>query len=182
MLPFMIAVQEACARIGLVTGKGIAAVVKQHYSRFVLYSVVILVLLANTINIGADIGAMAASAKLLVNLPFAVLILFFAAGILILEIFTSYRMYARILKWLALVLLAYPITALMVHEPWLEILKATLVPHLDFNFGFLFIIIGSFRDNDIPIYVFLAGLSGGGRIQVERILPEKPGQGQLYRY
>jgi len=154
MLPFMIAVQEACARIGLVTGKGIAAVVKQHYSRFVLYSVVILVLLANTINIGADIGAMAASAKLLVNLPFAVLILFFAAGILILEIFTSYRMYARILKWLALVLLAYPITALMVHEPWLEILKATLVPHLDFNFGFLFIIIGVFGTTISPYMFF----------------------------
>src|SRR5580698_10487323 len=69
MLPFMTAVQEACARIGLVTGKGIAAVVKEHYSKKVLYAVVILVVVANTINIGADIGAMASAAQLLVPLP-----------------------------------------------------------------------------------------------------------------
>src|SRR5882757_5593719 len=70
MLPFMMAVQEACARVGLVTGMGISAVVKKHYSRTVLYAVVTLVVVANVINIGADIGAMAAAAQLLVPLPF----------------------------------------------------------------------------------------------------------------
>src|SRR5471030_2385470 len=87
MLPFMAAVQEACARIGLVTGKGIAAVVKDHYSKPVLYAVVSLVVIANTINIGADIGAMASAAELLVPVPFVVLTLLFTATILILEIF-----------------------------------------------------------------------------------------------
>src|SRR5476651_1033680 len=89
MLPFMTAVQEACARIGLVTGKGIAAVVKEHYSRKVLYAVVGLVVVANTINIGADIGAMAAAAELLIPVPFVVFTLLFTAIILILEIFTN---------------------------------------------------------------------------------------------
>src|SRR6202000_1582982 len=118
MLPFMTAVQEACARIGLVTGKGIAAVVKENYSRKVLYGVVGLVVVANTINIGADIGAMAAAAELLVPVPFVVLTLLFTATILILEIFSTFKVYSRILKWLALALLAYPITAFIVHQPW----------------------------------------------------------------
>src|SRR6201996_8890466 len=91
MLPFMMAVQEACARIGLVTGKGIAALVKTHYSKTVLYSVVSLVVIANTINIGADIGAMASAAQLLVPLPLIILTLFFTVVILILEIFTNYK-------------------------------------------------------------------------------------------
>src|ERR1700741_343410 len=75
MLPFMMAVQEACARIGMVTGKGIAAVVKERYSKGVLYAVVALVVIANTINIGADIGAMASAAQLLMPVPFVVLTL-----------------------------------------------------------------------------------------------------------
>src|SRR6195952_33077 len=82
MLPFMTAVQEACARIGLVTGKGIAAVVKENYSRTVLYAVVGLVVVANVINIGADIGAMASAAQLLIPLPF--ILLTFAFTIIIL--------------------------------------------------------------------------------------------------
>src|ERR1700753_1005766 len=93
MLPFMMAVQEACARIGLVSGKGIAAVVKENYNRKVLYAVVGLVVIANTINIGADIGAMASAAQLLVPVPFVVLTLLFTALILVLEIFTNYKVY-----------------------------------------------------------------------------------------
>ena len=106
MLPLMMGVQEACARIGMVTGKGIAAVVKQYYSKKVLYSVVALVVIANTINIGADIGAMAAAARLLVPVNFVVLMLVFTVLMLLLEIFTNYKFYSRILKWLALALLA----------------------------------------------------------------------------
>src|ERR1700748_3554046 len=75
MLPLMTAVQESCARIGLVTGKGITTLVKEHYSRTILYSVVGLVVVANTINIGADLGAMAAAAQLLIPVPFIVLTL-----------------------------------------------------------------------------------------------------------
>src|ERR1700749_4632725 len=117
MLPLMTAVQEACARIGLVTGKGITTIVKEQYSRTVLYAVVGLVVIANIINIGADLGAMAASAQLLVHVPFIVLTLAFTAIILLLEVFTNYKTYSKILKWLAITLLAYPITLFFFHQP-----------------------------------------------------------------
>jgi Mn2+/Fe2+ NRAMP family transporter len=98
MLPLQTAVLEACARVGAVTGRGIAAVVREHYSKPVLYAMVVLVLVANTINIGADIGAMAAAATLLLPIPFVVLTLAFTASILVLEIFSSYQAYARLLR------------------------------------------------------------------------------------
>ena len=140
MLPFQAGVQEACARIGAVTGKGIAAVVKQHYSRKILYAVVVLVLVANTINIGADIGAMAAAAALIVPVNFVILTLIFTLSILLLEIFTSYKVYSKILKWLCLSLFAYPVTVFIVTQPWGTLLKATFIPHIELNFQFLFII------------------------------------------
>uniref|UniRef100_UPI0025C485E3 NRAMP family divalent metal transporter n=1 Tax=Acidithiobacillus sp. TaxID=1872118 RepID=UPI0025C485E3 len=115
-LPLMTAIQEACARIGLVTGKGIVAVVKERYGAKAALTVALLVLVANTINIGADIGAMAAAAQLVLPVNFAIATLGFTAVILILEIFTSYRVYSRILKWLALSLLVYVVTALMIPD------------------------------------------------------------------
>jgi len=154
MLPFMMAVQEACARIGLVTGKGIAAVVKENYSKTVLYIVVGLVVIANTINIGADIGAMAEAAGLLIHVHFVILTLVITAIILTLEIFTNYKTYSKILKWLALALLAYPITAFIVHQPWGTVLKATVVPHMEFNFAFLFIITGVLGTTISPYMFF----------------------------
>ena len=154
MLPFMTAVQEACARIGLVTGKGISAVVKENYSKTVLYLVVGLVVVANTINIGADIGAMAAATQLLIPVPFIVLTLLFTASILVLEIFTNYKVYSQILKWLALALLSYPITAFIIHEDWATVFKASVIPHVEFNFAFLFIITGVFGTTITPYMFF----------------------------
>lgn len=154
MLPFMAAVQEACARIGLVTGKGICAVVKQHYSKKVLYTVVGLVVVANTINIGADIGAMASAAQLLVPGPFILFTLVFTVIILLLEIFTSYRTYSKILKWLAVTLLAYPLTLFIVNQPWATVLKATITPHFEFSFAFLFIITGVLGTTISPYMFF----------------------------
>jgi len=142
MLPLLIAIQEACARIGAVTGKGITKVIQEHYNKHILYSVVFLVILANTINIGADIGAMAEAAHLIIPIPFVVLTLLFTAVTLILEIFITYKKYANILKWLCLSLLAYPLTVFIVSEPWSLLLKATFVPHVEWSFSFLFIITG----------------------------------------
>ena len=154
MLPFMAAVQEACARIGLVTGKGIAAVVKQNYSKRVLYAVVSLVVVANTINIGADIGAMAEAARLIIPINFVILTLLITGIILALTMFTSYKVYSKILKWLALTLLAYPITTFIVHQPWGTVLKSTVVPHFEFNFAFLFIITGVLGTTISPYMFF----------------------------
>ncbi|KAA9040725.1 divalent metal cation transporter [Ginsengibacter hankyongi] len=154
MLPFMMGVQEACARTGMVTGKGIAAIVKEHFNPKILYTVVGLVVIANVINIGADIGAMAEAAVLIIPLPFAVWTLLFTTSILILEIFTTYKVYARILKWLALSLLAYPVTVFIVRMPWLAVLKATFIPHIEFNFAFFFIITGVLGTTISPYMFF----------------------------
>ena len=154
VLPMLIAVQEACARIGAVTGKGIAAVVKEHYSKKELYGMLVLIVVANTINLGADLGAMVAAAQLIVPVNFTVLVLFFTAAILILEIFTSYRTYARILKWLCVTLFSYVITVFLVHEPWAVILRATFVPHIEFTSAFFFIITGVIGTTISPYMFF----------------------------
>lgn len=154
MYPLMTAIQEASARIGAVTGKGLATVIRQNYSKKILYTVVALVVVANTINIGADIGAMAAAIQLIVPLPFFVLAIIPTIAILILEIFTSYVVYSKILKWLTLSLLAYPITAFIVGQPWGEIIKATFVPHFELNFSFLFILTGVLGTTISPYMFF----------------------------
>ena len=154
LLPFMVAIQEACARIGAVTGKGLAAVVKENYNKKILYMMVLLIVIANTINIGADLGAMGAAAQLIVPIPFGALVLFFTALILVLEIFVSYKTYAKILKWFALTLLSYPLTLFLVKQPWGELLRATFIPHVEFNFAFLFIITGVFGTTISPYMFF----------------------------
>ena len=154
LLPFMTAIQEACARIGAVTGKGIAAVIKENYSKKILYGSVILVVVANTINIGADLGAMASATHLVVPINVAFLTLFFTATILLLEIFVSYKEYAKFLKWLTLSLLAYPLTLFLIKEPWFTILKATFIPNIQMSFAFLFIITGVFGTTISPYMFF----------------------------
>ncbi|RYE52255.1 MAG: divalent metal cation transporter, partial [Sphingobacteriales bacterium] len=154
MLPFMMAVQEACARIGLVKGKGLAAIIKDHYSKRILYFMVTIMVVANTINIGADIGAMATAAQLLIPIPFAVLTLMFTVIILVLEIYTKYTTYSKILKWLALSLLAYPITVFIVEQPWNTLFLASLIPKFEFSFPFLFIIVGVFGTTISPYMFF----------------------------
>jgi len=154
MLPLMVAVQEACARIGAVTGHGLSTVIKTNYSKKVLYAAVLLVVVANTINIGADIGALAAAAQLLVPVNFTILTLGFTALILVLEIFTSYRVYSRILIWLALTLLAYPLTLFIIDKPWQTIIAATFLPHVELNFEFFFIITGVLGTTISPYMFF----------------------------
>jgi len=154
MLPLMTAIQEACARIGAVTGNGLAAVIKTNYSKKVLYAAVLLVVVANTINIGADIGALAAAAQLIIPINFVILTLGFTALILLLEIFTSYRVYSRILIWLALSLLAYPLTVFIVNQPWHTIFVATFWPHVELNFEFFFIITGVLGTTISPYMFF----------------------------
>lgn len=154
LLPFMIAVQEACARIGAVAGKGITAVIKEHYSKKVLYAALCFVIIANTINIGADLGAMGAAAQLIIPVHFTILTLGFTVIILLLEIFVSYKIYARILKWLALALISYPVTLFLVKQPWETLLRATFIPHIEFNFAFLFIITGVLGTTISPYMFF----------------------------
>ena len=153
-LPLLTATQDACARIGAVTGKGLAAIIKDNYSAKVLYSAVFLILIANTINIGADLGAIVAAAKLIIPLPFIVIMFAFISLILILEIFTSYKTYAKYLKWLAFLSLSYLVTVFIVQEPWGNIVKATFIPHFEFSFAFIFIIVGNMGTTIAPYLFF----------------------------
>ena len=131
--PLMTAVQEICARVALQTGRGLAEVVREHYPKSILYICVLLLSLANTINIGADLGAMAASCQLLLNLPFSVWLLGMMLLSTALQIFVSYRQYARLLRFLTLSLFAYILVAFVVSQDWREVLHGTIIPTIQFN-------------------------------------------------
>jgi NRAMP (natural resistance-associated macrophage protein)-like metal ion transporter len=131
--PFMVAVQEMCGRIGLVTGRGLSGVIRKHYSRTLLALAVLVLVVANTINIGADLGAMASSVELIIPVPFVSLLCGITALSLLLQIFVPYPHYARFLKYLALALLAYIVTAISVTDNWSAVLAATVTPHIEFS-------------------------------------------------
>lgn len=152
-IPFMIAVQEMCGRIGLITGQGLAGVMRRHYSKKLLYVFIILLLVANTINIGANLGAMAAAAQLVTGLPFAMLLICMMILTLLLEIFIPYPTYARYLKYLTLSLFAYIIAGLIVKQDWAEVLYATLVPHIGLTREYLMNIV-AFLGTTISPYLF----------------------------
>ena len=154
MLPMLIGVQEACGRIGHVTGKGLAAALRTRYPWYVVRALVILLVAANVINIGADIGGVASALRLVVPLPTALLTVAFTAAVLTLEIVMSYRRYARVLKWLSAALLAYPITVFIVAEPWTKILKATFVPNIQFSTAFFYVLTGVIGTTISPYMFF----------------------------
>jgi NRAMP (natural resistance-associated macrophage protein)-like metal ion transporter len=135
--PLMTAVQEICARIALHTGRGLAEVIREYYPKPILYVSVLLLFIANTINIGADLGAMAASCQLLLNIPFSVWLVFETILSVTLEIFVSYKQYAQLLRFLTLSLLAYVLVALVVSQDWHEVLRRTIIPTVQFNKEYL---------------------------------------------
>ena len=127
-LPMMSAVQYICAKIGLVTGRGLAGALREHYPRAILYPTVIAMIVANTINAGADIGAVAAAVNLIAPIPTLALVIPVSAGILALQIFGSYQLIARVFRWLALALLAYIAAALFARPNVADVLAGTLIP------------------------------------------------------
>lgn len=132
--PLMAVVQEMCARIGLVTGRGLASNIRLMFSPRVLYISTTLLFAANAFNIGADLGAMAAGVKLLIpQMGTTVLVIGFSILMLVLQIFTPYARYAKYLKWLALVLLSYILSAILAHLDWSTILKHAFVPSISFT-------------------------------------------------
>jgi len=135
--PFMIVIQQMCGRIGMVTGKGLAGVIHANYSKPVLYFAVSLLVIANTINIGADLGAMAASAQMLLGLPLLFWLLLMTGFIILLEVFVTYKTYSKILKYLALTLFAYVFTAFIVKLDWGIIVRNTVLPQIKFSKDYL---------------------------------------------
>lgn len=135
--PLMAATQYICAKIGMVSGRGLAGVVRHHYPRWVLYPAVFAVVVANTINAGADLGAIAAGLNLLLPIPIGLAIIPIAAIILALQIWGSYRLIADIFKWLTLVLLAYIVAGFLAHPDWGAVLRATVVPTIRLDAAFI---------------------------------------------
>ena len=126
-----VAVQEMAARLGLVTGKGLASLIRDRFPRWVLLACVGLVALANTFNIAADLASMGASAHLVVPLPSELLTVVMAGVMLALEVFLSYHRYAKVLRFLALSLLAYVLVLFAVDVDWTAVVRGFLVPNLD---------------------------------------------------
>lgn len=154
--PLMAVVQEMCGRIGLVTGRGLAANIRINYPRAVLYACTLLLFAANVFNIGADLGIMAKATQLLApKVPFGLLLVGFTVLSLGLQIFVSYARYAKLLKWLALVLLAYVLTAFVVpNVNWGDVLKHTLIPSMKFSKAQLLLICGILGTTISPYLFF----------------------------
>jgi NRAMP (natural resistance-associated macrophage protein)-like metal ion transporter len=152
--PFMIAVQEMCGRIGLVTGKGLAGVMRRHYSPLLLTATVSLLFAANAVNIGADLGAMADAMELVTGASSIGWLFAFTMLILVLEVFVSYRTYAKVLKVLCISLFAYVLVAFTVSEPWVEILRSTLLPSFAFSEAYLVNLVALFGTTISPYLFF----------------------------
>lgn len=154
--PLMAVVQEMCARIGLVTGQGLAANIRKHFPPWVLYTTTILLFVANTFNLGADFGAMSEAVRLfLPNVGFAIIAVFFAVLILFLQIFSTYQKYAKYLKWLALVLFSYVISTLLIKGlNWGDILKHAVMPSLNFSKEQIILICGILGTTISPYLFF----------------------------
>jgi NRAMP (natural resistance-associated macrophage protein)-like metal ion transporter len=133
LLPLAFATQEACARLALVTGKGLAAIIRATLPRWVLVVAVLLVSIANTVNIAADLGSMAAALRLLVPIDQVVGVVGFAVVMAFIEIVVPYHRYAKVLRWLCLSLLAYVAVLFVAKVDWQAVVWNTVVPQLDFK-------------------------------------------------
>lgn len=152
-LPMMIAVQEMCGRLGMVTGKGLAGNMKKFFHRYWLYIAVGLLVFANTMNIGADISAMAESSKMVLGGNIDLWAIGITVGIILLEVLVPYGVYVGILKWLTIPFFAYFIVAFMMPQDWIAIFKSVVLPHVEFNKDFLIVMVG-FLGTTISPYLF----------------------------
>ena len=154
LLPIMLAVQEVCARIGVVTNKGLAGVLQKHYRRRIVLWIVMLLVIANVVNIGADLGAMAASLKLLTGINFYAGAILFALLIILIEVFVQYHLYVKVLKWLAFSVLSYVIAGFFINPEWIVIFKNSFIPQIYFNEEYIFAMVAVFGTTITPYLFF----------------------------
>jgi NRAMP (natural resistance-associated macrophage protein)-like metal ion transporter len=167
--PLMCAIQQISAEIGRVTGFGIAGNLRRHYPAWLLYVMIGLVLVANTINIGADLGAMAAALQLLVGGPLLAFVAIFAAISVLLEVFVRYSRYVSVLKWLTVSLFAYVATVFVVGVPWAIVGRAVLLPHISFGGDYLTVVVAVFGTTISPYLFFW---QAGEEVEKEREDPK----------
>lgn len=152
--PLMAAVQSMCARIGRVTGKGLAANIKTALPPIVLQGVVLLLLVANVLNIAADVAAMGETAELVTGFDRHVLTLVFVLVTVVLQVFVPYHRYVNFLKWLTLSLLSYVAVLFTVHVPWSEVLARTFLPKLTLDADAATVVVGVFGTTISPYLFF----------------------------
>jgi NRAMP (natural resistance-associated macrophage protein)-like metal ion transporter len=152
--PLMAAVQLMCARLGMVTGLGLAGVIRRRYSRWVLWGSCALLIVANVINIAADLGGMAEATQMVTGAPVAVSVPLYGVVIVSLLMWSSYRTIARVFKWLTLVLLAYVVTAFVAHVDWRLALHMTLVPHVEWSRSFFSVLVAILGTTISPYLFF----------------------------
>jgi NRAMP (natural resistance-associated macrophage protein)-like metal ion transporter len=154
-LPLMIAVQEMCGRVGLVTGKGLTAIIKEHYPKWLMYGVLALLVGANTINVYADINAMAASAKMLFGLPFMFWATALTIGMVAAQIAIPYKQYVKLLRYTCLALFSYAVIAVMpkVHVDWPSVAHHMLIPQWSSKPQYVLTVVG-FLGTTISPYLF----------------------------
>jgi NRAMP (natural resistance-associated macrophage protein)-like metal ion transporter len=152
--PLMVGIQVISAKIGRVSGHGLATNIRRHYPPWLLYAIVGLLLIANTINIAADVAAMGEALRLLAGGPAHFYALGFGALSLLLQIFIPYNRYVRLLKWLTLALLAYVATAFVVHTPWTEVFTRTAWPRLSWKPAYITTMVAVFGTTISPYLFF----------------------------
>lgn len=168
--PLMAAIQEISGRIGRVTGHGIAGNVCRNFPAPVIWSMIVLLFVANTINVAADLGAMGDALKLLIGGPGTLYVVVFGAVSVIAQIFFKYERYVSILKWLTLVLLAYVIALFLAKVPWGEALKGLLIPKIEWSGSFLTTLVAILGTTISP-YLFI--WQSSQEAEEQRIDPDK---------
>jgi len=153
-LPLMVVVQHICAKIGMVSGRGLAGALNRYYSKKLLYPVVIGLVIANTINAGADIAAISAAINMFVPIPISVMVIPIAVAIVVLQIWGSYRLIMKIFKWLTLSLFAYVIAAFLAKPDWWAVAKATFVPQISFTSEYITTIVAILGTTISPYLFF----------------------------
>jgi NRAMP (natural resistance-associated macrophage protein)-like metal ion transporter len=152
--PMMVAVQLMCARLGMVTGRGLAAVARRRYPRWVLWGACLLLTVANVINIGADLGGMADATHMVTGVSALWWTPVYAVVIVTMLFWTSYRTIARVFKWLTLVLFAYVVTAFIVKPDWPTVLRSTFVPEVHWSREYLSVLVGILGTSISPYLFF----------------------------
>ncbi len=152
--PLMAAVQLMCARLGLVTGRGLAGVVRRRYPRWVLWSSCAILLIANVFNIGADLGGMGDAMEMVTGIRAYIWAPLLAIGIVLSLILLSYKRLAKIFKWLTLVLFAYVITAFLTKPDWAQVLRATLIPQIQWTKAYISVLVGILGTTISPYLFF----------------------------
>ncbi|MEK6287346.1 MAG: Nramp family divalent metal transporter [Acidobacteriota bacterium] len=152
--PLMAAVQMMCARLGLVTGRGLASNLRRNYPRGVVWGACALLVIANVVNIGADLGGMAEATSMVTGISHFIWTPIYAALVVSLLFWTSYSLIAKVFKWLTLILFAYIIAAFLAHPDWRAVLRSTFVPHIEWSSNYLAAFVGILGTTISPYLFF----------------------------